>query len=66
MLRRVEGGSIPIIKIKSLNEVKIRQINLDMQVQYANLFRLISHRNCLKKRNIELEGLLTENILSNL
>lgn len=66
LLRRVEGGSIPIIKINSLNEVKIRQINLDMQVKYANLFRLISHRNCLKKRNIELEGLLTENILSNL
>jgi restriction endonuclease S subunit len=66
LLRHAEGGSVPIIKINSLNEVKIRSINMDMQVKYAKLFRLISHRNCLKKRNIELEGLLTENILSNL
>ena len=66
LLRRVEGGSLQIIKIKSLNEVKIKSINLDMQVKYAKLFRLISQRKSLKKRNIELEELLTENLLSNL
>lgn len=49
LLRQAEGGSVPIIKINSLNEVKIRSINMEMQVKYAKLFRLFSQRNRLKK-----------------
>jgi restriction endonuclease S subunit len=64
--RVVEGGALPIIKISSLNEIKIRFITLDLQQKYAKLLSLLLKRKELKKRTIELEELLTEDILSKL
>ncbi|MCK9151537.1 restriction endonuclease subunit S [Methanobacterium alcaliphilum] len=64
--RRVEGGALPIIKLSSLNQVKLKQIDLKIQHKYAKLFSLLSRKKELKKRIIELEAILTENILSNL
>lgn len=64
--RLVEGGSLQTIKISSLNTVKINQIEIDEQIKYGKLFSLLSQRKELKKRNIELEELLMEDILTNL
>jgi len=64
--RLVEGGTLPIVKISSLKEVKINPVPLNLQYKYGKLFSLLFKRRELKKRNIELEDLLVEDILSNL
>jgi len=64
--RLVEGGMLSIIKISYLKKVKIRFRNKDEQQKYGKLLSLLLRRNELKKRELELEELIMEDILSNL
>jgi len=64
--RLVEGTILTIIKISYLNELKIKQRDKKEQIKYAKLLSLLLKRRELKKRILELEEQLMNNILSNL
>jgi len=64
--RLIEGGSLAIIKISYLNELKIRARIKDEQVKYAKLLSLLKKRKQLKMRIIEIEDEIIKDIISEL
>lgn len=64
--RLLEGSVLAIIRISYLNQLKIRPRDMGQQIRYAKLFSLLLRRNDLKKRELELEEMVMEDILSNL
>jgi|GEM_PF-932869 len=64
--RLVEGGTLAIIKINYLNQVKIPYRNLEDQIKYAKLLSLLSKRKNLRMKTVELEDSIIEKIISEL
>lgn len=64
--RLLEGSALAIIRITYLNQLKIRPRDMGQQNKYAKLLSLLLRKNELKKRELELEELIMENITSNL
>lgn len=66
LMRLIEGGSLSIIKISYLNEVKIRTRDKSEQKRYAKLFSLLMKRKELKTRVIEIEDEIIRDLISRL
>jgi restriction endonuclease S subunit len=66
LIRLLEGSVLVIIRINYLNQLRIKPRDIGQQMKYAKLLSLLLRRKELKKRELELEELIMEYILSNL
>lgn len=66
LLRLVEGTTLPVIKIKYLKGLKIRQRSLKEQKKYALLSSLLENRLKLKNRHLEIEKQITDDFLASM
>lgn len=61
--RLVEGTTVQVIKISNLKELKLRRRTITEQKKYAKLSSLLSKRLELRNRTLQIEELLTEELL---
>lgn len=51
--KNAEGTALPIVKIKTLEELDIKEVNMDKQLEVANMYNLVKEEKLTMEKLIE-------------